>query len=259
MTEQEFIQKLPTIDNYYVIFCDFTKMPYAECDEETFDDKAFIFLKEDMAKRFVKEYKEDGMILSVRTVSRAEILGFLTSLPVLGINMASFRGSEMHNIQLEHIVKRQYKEDAPKPIENPSLQLSIIYFMQAVRTAETEEEKAITRQFEEEMMVNIARGHFLVPSRELEQTDEEGNKKVAFLQVKNNNGDVFIPLFTDINEYFKFNSEDGTMKFLVLDFHKIYDIKVPQLAGFIINPGTVSVLLNEQHLNAIQQAFGEEA
>ncbi len=259
MTEQEFIKKLPTIDNYYVIFCDFTKMPYAECDEQTFDDKAFIFLKEAMAKKFVEEYKEDGMILSIKTVTRAEILGFLTSLPLLGINMASFRGNETHNIQLDNIVKRQYKEDAPKPVENPSLQLSMIYFMQAVRIAETEEENAIARQFEEEMMVNIARGHFLVPSREIEETDDEGNKKVAFLQVKNNNGDVFIPLFTDINEYFKFNSQDGTMKFLVLDFNKIYNTKVPQLTGFIINPGTISVLLNEQHLNAIHQAFGEEA
>ena len=259
MTEQEFIKKLPTIDNYYVIFCDFTKMPYAECDEQTFDDKAFIFLKEAMAKKFVEEYKEDGMILSVKTITRAEILGFLTSLPLLGINMASFRGNETHNIQLDNIVKRQYKEDAPKPVENPSLQLSMIYFMQAVRIAETEEENAIARQFEEEMMVNIARGHFLVPSREIEETDDEGNKKVAFLQVKNNNGDVFIPLFTDINEYFKFNSQDGTMKFLVLDFNKIYNTKVPQLIGFIINPGTISVLLNEQHLNAIHQAFGEEA
>ena len=259
MTEQEFIKKLPTIDNYYVIFCDFTKMPYAECDEQTFDDKAFIFLKEAMAKKFVEEYKEDGMILSVKTITRAEILGFLTSLPLLGINMASFRGNETHNIQLDNIVKRQYKEDAPKPVENPSLQLSMIYFMQAVRIAETEEENAIARQFEEEMMVNIARGHFLVPSREIEETDDEGNKKVAFLQLKNNNGDVFIPLFTDINEYFKFNSQDGTMKFLVLDFNKIYNTKVPQLTGFIINPGTISVLLNEQHLNAIHQAFGEEA
>lgn len=259
MTEQEFIKKLPTIDNYYVIFCDFTKMPYAECDEQTFDDKAFIFLKEAMAKKFVEEYKEDGMILSVKTITRAEILGFLTSLPLLGINMASFRGNETHNIQLDNIVKRQYKEDAPKPVENPSLQLSMIYFMQAVRIAETEEENAIARQFEEEMMVNIARGHFLVPSREIEETDDEGNKKVAFLQVKNNNGDVFIPLFTDINEYFKFNSQDGTMKFLVLDFNKIYNTKVPQLTGFIINQGTIYVLLNEQHLNAIQQAFGEEA
>lgn len=259
MTEQEFIKKLPTIDNYYVIFCNFTKMPYAECDEQTFDDKAFIFLKEAMAKKFVEEYKEDGMILSIKTITRAEILSFLTSLPLLGINMASFRGNETHNIQLDTIVKRQYKEEAPKPIENPSLQLSMIYFMQAVRIAETEEERAIARQFEEEMMVNIARGHFLVPSKEIEETDDEGNKKVAFLQVKNNNGDVFIPLFTDINEYFKFNSQDGTMKFLVLDFNKIYHTKVPQLAGFIINPGTISVLLNEQHLNAIQQAFGEQA
>ena len=150
------------------------------------------------------------------------------------------------------------KEDVPKPVENPALQLSMMYFMQAVRTAETEEERAVARQFEEEMMVNIARGHYLVPSRELEQADEEGNKKVAFLQVKNNNGEVFIPLFTDVNEYFKFHSEDGTMKFLVLDFKKIYGIKSPELGGFIINPGSISVLLNQQHLNAIQQRFGED-
>lgn len=258
MTEQEFIKKLPTIDNYYVIFCDFTKMPYAECDEETFDDKAFVFLKENMAKRFVEEYKEDNMILSVKTVPRSDILGFLTSLLVAGINMVSFRGNEQHDIQLENIVKRQLKEDVPKPVENPSLQLSMIYFMQAVRTAETEEERMIARQFEEEMMVNIARGHFLVPSKELEQTDEEGNKKVAFLQVKNANGEVFIPLFTDVNEYFKFNSQDGTTKFLVLDFKRIYDTKVPEIGGFVINPGSLSVLLNGQHLDAIWQAFGDE-
>ena len=42
MTEQEFIRKLPAIDEYYVIMCDFTKQPYAECDPETFDDKTII-------------------------------------------------------------------------------------------------------------------------------------------------------------------------------------------------------------------------
>lgn len=259
MTEQEFIKKLPTIDNYYVIFCDFTKMPYAECDEKTFDDKAFVFLDEKMAGEFVEEYKEDKMLLSVKTISRSDILGFFTSLLVAGLNMVSFRGKETYDIQLENIVKRQLKEDAPKPVENPTLQISMMYFMQAVRTAETNEEKVIAKQFEEEMMVNIARSRYLVPSKELEQVDAEGNKKVAFLQVKNNNGEVFIPLFTDVNEYFKFNSEDGTMKFLVLDFKKICSIKSPELGGFIINPGSISVLLNEQHLNAIQERFGEES
>ena len=49
MTEQEFIRKLPAIDEYYVIMCDFTKQPYAESDTETYDDKAFIIFEEKQA------------------------------------------------------------------------------------------------------------------------------------------------------------------------------------------------------------------
>ena len=127
--------------------------------------------------------------------------------------------------------------------------------MQAVRTAETNEEKMIVRQFEEEMMVNIARARYLVPSKEIGEEDEEGNKKVAFLQVKSNNGEVFIPAFTDINEFTAFSSQEGTTKFMILDFDKIKTVKMPGLNGFIINPGTIGVLLNEQHINAIDQRF----
>lgn len=259
MTEQEFIKKLPAIEKYYAITCNFTKQAYVECDEATYDDKTFVFLDEKMANDFVEEYKEDKMLLSVRNIGRGEILGYLTSLIICGINMVSFRGEdEKYDVQISSIVKRQLKEDAPKPVENPELQLSMMYFMQGVRTAETPEEKNVVRQFEEEMMVNIARGHYLVPSKELEEIDEEGNKKVAFLQVKNANGDVFIPVFTDVNEYFKFSKEDGTMRFMVLDFKKISTIKNPGLSGFIINPSSLAVMLNEQHINAISQRFGTE-
>lgn len=263
MTEQEFIKQLPTVDQYYAIICDFTKMPYAECDEVTFDDKAFVFLDEKMAEAFVEEYREDKMLLHTETVLRADILGFFTTLIIQGINMVSFRGEERHDIQLENIIKRQLKEGVQKPVENPTLQLSMTYFMQAVRTAETQEEKMIAKQFEEEMMVNIARGHYLVPSKEIGEADEEGNQKVAFLQVKNQNGEVFVPLFTDLNEFAKYQSvnkiTEGTMRFMILDFKKIYSVNAPELSGFIINPGTVAVLLNRQHLEAVNERFGEEA
>ena len=256
MTEQEFIKKLPTIDNYYAIFCDYTKMPYAECDEVTYDDKAFIFLNEADAKTFVDSYKEDKMLLSVRVFTRSQILGYLSSLIMDGINMVSFRGEEEYNIQLDKIIKKKEPDgNGPQPVENPTLKISMMYFMQAVRTAETNEEKMIVRQFEEEMMVNIARARYLVPSKEIGEEDEEGNKKVAFLQVKSNNGEVFIPAFTDINEFTAFSSQEGTTKFMILDFDKIKTVKMPGLNGFIINPGTIGVLLNEQHINASDQRF----
>lgn len=255
MTEQEFIKKLPTIDNYYAIMCNYTRMPYVECDPVTYDDRVFIFLQEDAANAFVEEYKEEKMLLSVQTIDRAGILGFLTSLLVAGVNMVSFQGSEVFNIQLEKIVRREQKEGAPKPVENPSLQISMMYFMQGVHTAESNEEKLVVRQYEEEMMANIARAQYLVPSKETDQTDANGNKQVAFPQIKNANGELFIPLFTDINEFFKFSKQDGTTKFLVLGFNQIKTIKTPGLQGFIINPASIAVMLNEQHMNVIDERF----
>ena len=263
MTEQEFIRKLPAIDEYYVIMCDFTKQPYAECDPETFDDKAFIFFEEKPALDFVDDYKEDKMMLHVEKVARTSILAFLTTLIVEGINMVCFRGEEEHNIQIEHIVTRQLKEGVPTPVENPTLQISMIYFMQAVRTAETQEARVIAKQFEEEMMVNIARATYLVPSKAVGEADEEGNQKIAFYQVKNQNGDVFVPLFTDLNEFIKYQNmnkiTEQTMQFMPLKFNQIYDVYRQGMTGFIINPATVAVLLNKQHLDAINERFGDEA
>ena len=258
MTQQEFIKKLPTIDKYYVIFCQFTKMPYAECDVETFDDKIFIFLDEAKANAFVEEYKEDKMLLFVKTIGRAEILNFFTTMISTGINMISFRGEEDFNIEVDKIVRRELKEGMAKPIENPQLQLSMAYFMQAVRTAETQEEQMIARQFEEEMMVNIARGHFLVPSKDLEEPDEEGKRKVAFLQVKNTNGDAFVPLFTDLTEFGKFDSQFESMKFMVMSFQKLQTVKMQNLGGFIINPASISIVLNEQHMKVVAERFPQE-
>lgn len=259
MTDQEFIQQMPTIDKYYVIYCAFTKMPYIECDIETYDDKIYIFLDEEKAKKCVENYKEDKMILNVRVINRSEIRGFFSTLFAIGVNMVSFQADNLHNLQLEQLVERKFPEGAPKPIENPTLQISMMYFMQAVRTAETQEEQMIARQYEEEMMVNIARAHYLVPTKELEQADEEGNQKVAFLQMKNANGESFIPLFTDINEFVKANPQDGTVRFMILGFNKIKTMKFPGLNGFIINPGSISVLLTEQHIQVVDQRFGQEA
>lgn len=263
MTEQEFIQKLPMIEQYYVIICDFTKMPYVECDQETFDDKAFVFLDDKKAEQFVEEYKMEKMMLHTETVGRADFLAFATTLVIQGVNVISFRGEEDHDIQLDHIIKRHLKEGAPKPVENPLLQLSMTYFMQAVRTAETQEERIVAKQFEEEMMVNIARGHYLIPSKPVGEPDEEGNQKVVFLQIKNQNGDMYIPLFTDLNEFSKYqkinpNTEPG-LRFMVWNFNQIYNMNAKGLTGFIINPGSVSVLLSKQHLNAVHEMFGNQA
>lgn len=258
MTDQEFIQKLPAVDKYYVIFCEFTKMPYVECDLKTYDDQAFIFFELEKAKQFVDAYAEDKMILSVRQYERTNIKNFFSELIAMGINMVCFRSDRIYNISIEELVTRSFPEGV-QPVENPTLQISMMYFMQAVRTAETKEEQMIARQYEEEMMVNLARARYLVPSKEVGEEDEQGNQKVSFLQMKNQNGDAFIPLFTDVNEFAKANPQEGTTRFMIFGFDKIKKMKFPGMSGFIVNPGTTALLLNEQHIKVVDERFGDQA
>ena len=46
----EVIKNLQQAEAIYVIMSGFTKMPYVACDEETFDDKVFVYFEEEPAK-----------------------------------------------------------------------------------------------------------------------------------------------------------------------------------------------------------------
>ena len=47
------IKKLQKLDVFFAAFSQFTKMPYAECDPETFDDQVYLFAEEETAEEWV--------------------------------------------------------------------------------------------------------------------------------------------------------------------------------------------------------------
>ena len=51
----EVIKNLQQAEAIYVIMSGFTKMPYVACDEETFDDKVFVYFEEEPAKEAGKK------------------------------------------------------------------------------------------------------------------------------------------------------------------------------------------------------------
>lgn len=260
MTDQEFIQSIPNVEKFYAIFCNHTRMPYVECDEETYSDKAFLFTDEEKAKAFVESYQEKKQSLTIVPVEKASAMHYFASLIADGFDMLSFHDEEIHEYPIEQVVTRTLREGVKKPIENPSLQLSMMYFMQGVHTAETDEEKAESRSREEEMMANIARAVYLVPFSKIEgETDEEGNQKVSLMQLKNKEGDVYIPLFTDMDEFLKIRPAEGTSNLLPMGFKQIRSTKLDQLKGFLINPGSIAVQLNAQNITAIDLKFGDQA
>ena len=55
ISKEDAIKELQNRDMVYVAYSQFTKLPYVKCDEETFNDQAWIFSTEEGIKEFGKK------------------------------------------------------------------------------------------------------------------------------------------------------------------------------------------------------------
>ena len=99
----------------------------------------------------------------------SRILSTFTSFFLFGINAVEFHtGDGVIILQLNEFIRRHDLSDIPEdrhPVENPSLQLTMLYFMQEFRRGLENPDNEKLREMEEEMVVNVLRGKFLLPFR----------------------------------------------------------------------------------------------
>ena len=249
------------MERLYAIFSNYTRMPYVECEEKTFSDMTYLFLDETKAKEFSLTHKNGKMSLTVVKVEQASAKHFLAALIADGFDMVCVPEEETHYLTIDQLVKRTLREGVKQPVENPALQLSIMYFLQTIQSAQTDEEKEEAKSREEEMMANIARAVYLVPFFEIEGEEEQenGNRNVSLMHLQNESKEVFIPLFTDMDEFLKIRPGEGTNQFLPMSFKQIYSIKRDGAIGFVINPGSENLQLNQPNLDAVDARFGNQS
>ena len=65
---------------FMVTFSQITKLPYVECDPETFDDQVYMFTEEEAAKEFAKSYVEKNTPLLTVKVLRKQMPNFYMGL-----------------------------------------------------------------------------------------------------------------------------------------------------------------------------------
>ena len=138
-------------------------------------------------------------------------------------------------IQLDEIIRRKEPEDGKALIENPQLHLTALYFMQKVRKAPQTELTEELKELHEEMMAHYQKGSYIIPVKE----------NAGTLVMKQKNGQIFQPVFTDIQEYKKFLSmnREEQIKTAVLSAEKITGILSPETAGVVVNPLGVNLQL----------------
>ncbi|MCI9440216.1 MAG: SseB family protein [Ruminococcus sp.] len=251
-------ERLRKPEQVYVLFSQCTRMPYVVCDGNTYDDEILLYFQEETAKSAVKKLLEEKEPVQALKIEKKDLLSFFVSLMPLGVNCIlvnqeplpdkTYNGKETEDemssepalmeipIQLDEIIRRKEPEDKGKVlIENPQFHLTALYFMQKVRKSRQAGLTDELKELHEEMMAHYQRGKYIIPVKE----------NAGTLVMKQKDGQIFQPVFTDVQEYKKFLSmnREEHIKTAVLPAEKIPGILAPETAGVAVNPFGVNLQL----------------
>ena len=232
------LKKLRESDAIYVLMSDCTRMPFVVCDPETYDDEVFIFFSEEDAMRGGQALLKANNPLKIFNIEKKYLLPFYSSLFPIGVNcMVIGKGTEEEiAIQLGELVRRPEQKPGEEPIENPELQITAMYFMQKVRSQKELKLTDETKELQEELMAHYQRGRYITAISE--------DKKMPILN--KDDGQVLMPIFTDVQEFLKFQNENRDMKYTmgVVEAARIPEAMGPEVTGVVVNPFGIDLQLN---------------
>ena len=236
--KKETLTKLRTSESIYLVFSGCSRMPYVSCDPETFDDQVLLYFDKAAAEQEIKNMTQSGERVQLVEMKNKMFLPFYTGLFPMGVNaLLVDKGTEGEiRIQLAELVKRIDEEKLPDGqvrIENPQMHLTALYFVQEFRKKNGGEMTEKLRELNEEMLAHFQKGRFIVAVHE----------KEGIPVLKQKDGRVYQPVFTDIAELRKFDKEKK-FRASIVDAAKIPDIILEGVSGVAVNPMGVNVVLN---------------
>ncbi len=238
-------------EKLYVAYSLATKLPYVVCDEESFNDQALVFSTEEGLKEFGKKKLEEKIPLQGRIVEKKDYPRFYGVLYAIGVDCVMWvDGEERVEVELEKIARKadfSKLEPQKRPLMNPTLQMSGIYFMQELRRPVTKEERQSMigrmRELEEEFLANLRKAEYLLAMDV--NKDKPGQFQVPYMKTKN--GDVLQPIFTDAMEFTNFTKgkKIGVAK-VTLD--KLPGLLIKEAKAYVINPMGINLIVDRNLL-----------
>ena len=250
ISKEEAIKELQNRETVFVAYSQATKLPYVKCDEETYNDQAWIFSTEEGIKEFGKKMIEDKILLMGMRFSKKDYPRLYGTFYAIGVNTVVWvDGEDKIETDLPDIAKQADMskiEPAKRPLLNPTLELSGIYFVQELRRPVPQEEHKNLRALEEEVIVNLRKSDFLVAMQR--KGDEPDKINIPYL--KNKEGKILQPVFSDVMEFEKF-AKGKKLRIAKVPFNKLPNILIEQAESLVINPMGFNLVLNRDQLKKI--------
>ena len=189
--------------------------------------------------------------------------GFFDYLYYLGIERIIIDNGwyRAHFRRNEIVAPPNWAEDKKMPPANPALAFSMLDFLGEVRWPVKYEKRMQVLQAKELRMLSLAMvGHYIVPIQHEGPAEvmEDGrihfNKdtKLKFPVMKNAEGKIFLPVFTDGVEFSKKFGKDG-FEGGVFGFQDVLRF-IQDKEGFVINPMGQNIMIPKDRILALQAA-----
>lgn len=247
---EEAAKQLQTRERFFVAYAQATKLPYVTCDEESYNDQAWVFATEEEIKEFGKKKLEDKIVLMGMRYEKKDFPRFYGTLYAIGVNSVVWNdGEDSTEVEIEKIARQadfSKLEPAKRPLMNPTLQLSAIYFMQELRRPVKNEERGNMRELEEELIVNLRKAEYLLAV----DVNPDDPKKVNIPYLKDKEGKILQPVFTDAMEFEKF-AKGKKLRLMKVPFNKLPGLMMQQAENYVINPMGFNLILSKDQLNKI--------
>lgn len=250
LNKETVIKELQNRENVFVAYSQATKLPYVTCDEETYNDQAWIFATEEGIKEFGKKLLDDKILLMGMRYDKKDFPRLYGTLYAVGINSVVWvDGEEKLEIELPEIARQadmSKLEPEKRPLLNPTLQLSGMYFMQELRRPVEKEERKNLHELEEELLANLRKSEYLMAM----EVNENEPEKVNIPYLKDKKDQILQPIFTDVMEYEKF-AKGKKMRIAKLTFAKLQDVLMEQAFGYVVNPMGFNLVLTKEQIKQI--------
>ncbi|MCI5700813.1 MAG: SseB family protein [Lachnospiraceae bacterium] len=260
------VKKIQNLEEAIVIFSQQTRMPFVECDEETYDDQVHMFANESEVQEFAKMYTEKKILLMAVKVLKAQMRSMYNTFYSIGANAVVFHeNGNVYRLQLKDIEKMPDLSKLMKeklPVVNPTLQLSTLYFLQEMyRPVKHDMQHA--KELEEEMLINLMRSRYILPlenvnpNEPVNPKDPKQKKKIPY--VKDKDGNMLMPIFSDFTEFQKFYRDKATkMGMGVQGFTDLPNYLAAEAKGLVLNPGGFHLHITKEQLDKLVQTKKEK-
>lgn len=247
---EEAVKEIRGREDIYVLYSQVTKLPYVTCGEETFNDQAWFFSDEESLKEFGKKQLEEKILLMGMKYERKNFPRLYALLYSIGVNSLIWnKDGEQVEVELEKVAREPDLSQMPpekRPLLNPTLQLSGIYFMQELRRPVEKEKRKDLRAQEEELIADLRKSDFLIALN----PPGEDPQKISLPYLKDKNGKILQPVFSDVMEFEKFG-RGKKLRVARLPFTKLPEIMMKQAEAVVVNPMGFNLPLNREQIKRI--------